>query len=181
MNPPIGERVRALRNSRKYSLSEFAKRTGLFVSYISQLELGYMTPTLDTLDKIASALEIPLYQLFYERGVPPADVLYALRQQAQPPLNRKEIAYMKQLCKYLTRIPAGERKFILFLASYLGGHRRQNISSRSCSAAPKKHASGKSSSLHYSNTTVPDSELNASGLRQSPARALKVRDDSERR
>ena len=62
----IGTRLRSLREERKLSQGDIEKRTGLLRCYISRVENGHTVPSIDTLEKLAAALEIPLYQLFYE-------------------------------------------------------------------------------------------------------------------
>jgi len=47
------------------------KRTGLLRCYISRVENGHTVPTVETLEKMARALEVPLYKLFYDREAPP--------------------------------------------------------------------------------------------------------------
>jgi transcriptional regulator with XRE-family HTH domain len=60
----IGERLRALRDERKFSQGEIEKRTGLLRCYISRVEHGYTVPAVETLEKFARALEVPMYKLF---------------------------------------------------------------------------------------------------------------------
>jgi transcriptional regulator with XRE-family HTH domain len=45
--------------------------TGLLCSYISRVENAHTVPAIETLEKFARALEIPLHQLFYEGEEPP--------------------------------------------------------------------------------------------------------------
>ena len=59
-------RLRTLRAERKLSQRDIAKRTGLERRYISKVESGYIVPTVESLEKIAGALEVPLYRLFYD-------------------------------------------------------------------------------------------------------------------
>ena len=40
-------------------------RTGLLRCYISRVENGHTVPAIETLEKFARALEVPIYQLFY--------------------------------------------------------------------------------------------------------------------
>jgi transcriptional regulator with XRE-family HTH domain len=47
------------------------KRSGLLRCYISRVENGHTVPALETLEKMARALECPLYQLFYDSDEPP--------------------------------------------------------------------------------------------------------------
>lgn len=67
----IGERLRALRESKKMSQGDIEKRTGLLRCYISRVENGHTVPAIETLEKLARAMEIPLYQLFYDGEEPP--------------------------------------------------------------------------------------------------------------
>jgi transcriptional regulator with XRE-family HTH domain len=60
----IGERLRDLREHKKLSQGDVEKRTGLLRCYISRVENGHTVPSVDTLEKMASALKIPLYRLF---------------------------------------------------------------------------------------------------------------------
>ena len=67
----IGERLRALREQKSFSQGEVEKRTGLLRCYISRVENGHTVPAVETLEKFARALEIPMYQLFYDDKEPP--------------------------------------------------------------------------------------------------------------
>src|ERR1700722_9165887 len=67
----IGDRLRALREEKKLSQGEIEKRTGLLRCYISRVENGHTVPAVETLEKFARALEVPIYQLFYDGEEPP--------------------------------------------------------------------------------------------------------------
>src|SRR6476660_8957337 len=67
----IGDRLRALREEKKLSKGDIEKRTGLLRCYISRVENGHTVPAIETLEKLARALEVPLYQLFYDGEEPP--------------------------------------------------------------------------------------------------------------
>jgi len=67
----IGDRLRELREERKLSQAEIEKRIGLHRCFVSRRENGHTRPTIDTLEKMAHALEVPLYQLFYDGENPP--------------------------------------------------------------------------------------------------------------
>jgi transcriptional regulator with XRE-family HTH domain len=67
----IGERLRALREEKKFSQGDIEKKTGLLRAYISRVENGHMVPSVETLEKFARALEVPMYQLFYDGEAPP--------------------------------------------------------------------------------------------------------------
>ncbi len=67
----IGDRLREMREEKKLSQGDIEKRTGLLRCYISRVENGHTVPAIETLEKLARALECPLYQLFYEGEEPP--------------------------------------------------------------------------------------------------------------
>src|SRR5262252_5752202 len=67
----IADRLRDLRESKNLSQGDIEKRTGLLRCYISRVENGHTVPAIETLEKIACALECPLYQLFYDGEEPP--------------------------------------------------------------------------------------------------------------
>ena len=66
----IGDRLRELREAKNLSQGDIEKRTGLFRCYTSRVENGHTVPSVETLEKYASALEIPLYKLFYDDTEP---------------------------------------------------------------------------------------------------------------
>ncbi len=68
----IGDRLREMREEKKLSQGDIEKRTGLLRCYISRVENGHTVPAVETLEKLARALEVPLYHLFYDGEEPPA-------------------------------------------------------------------------------------------------------------
>jgi transcriptional regulator with XRE-family HTH domain len=68
----IVERLRIIREAMNLSAEEVELRAGLARSYLSDLDNGKMVPSLAILEKIATALEVPLAKLFFDGdGVPP--------------------------------------------------------------------------------------------------------------
>jgi transcriptional regulator with XRE-family HTH domain len=66
----IGDRLRSIRKQKNFSQGEMEKRTGLFRCYISRIENGHTVPAIETLEKIAHALEVPMYRLFCDAERP---------------------------------------------------------------------------------------------------------------
>jgi transcriptional regulator with XRE-family HTH domain len=78
----IGAKLRELRIAKNLSQGDIQKRTGLFRCYTSRVEHGHTVPTVETLEKYAHALEIPLYRLFTdEDSVQSAGAATAQRRQ----------------------------------------------------------------------------------------------------
>jgi transcriptional regulator with XRE-family HTH domain len=66
-----GDKLKALREAKNFSQGEIEKRTGLLRCYISRVENCHTVTAIDTLEKLARALEVPMYQLFYDGDKPP--------------------------------------------------------------------------------------------------------------
>lgn len=62
----LGKRIRELREAKRLSRGDIQERTGLSKLYVSRVENGHTVPSLVTLERLAAAMEVPLYQLFYE-------------------------------------------------------------------------------------------------------------------
>ena len=68
----IADRLRSMREQKNMSQGDIEKRTGLLRCYISRVENGHTVPAIETLEKMARAMEVPMYQLFYDGEKPPA-------------------------------------------------------------------------------------------------------------
>ena len=74
----VGKVIRRLRDRTGLSVRGLASKSGFSPSFISQVELGQASPSIASLEKIASALDVTLGE-FFEKGIP------------DPPLDRKSI------------------------------------------------------------------------------------------
>ena len=73
----IGERLRGFREHKNLSQGDIERRTGLLRCYISRVENGHTVPAIETLEKSARAMEVPIYQFFYDGNEKPKGVLPA--------------------------------------------------------------------------------------------------------
>jgi transcriptional regulator with XRE-family HTH domain len=115
----IGERLRALREDKKLSQGDIEKRTGLLRCYISRVENGHTVPALETLEKLARALEVPLYQLFYDGEEPPELPNLPKRRTADEIAwgsAGKEARFLSRFRRLLGRIDEEDRRLLLFMA-----------------------------------------------------------------
>jgi transcriptional regulator with XRE-family HTH domain len=110
----LGERLRALREEKNLSQSQIEKRTGLLISYISRVERGDTVPSLETLEKLCRALELPLYQLFYQGNV--KTKLWGT--------SGKEARFIVKFRRVLGRIDKNGRKLLLRIARTMADHKR---------------------------------------------------------
>jgi transcriptional regulator with XRE-family HTH domain len=104
----IGERLRDLRVAKKLSQGDIQKRTGLLRCYTSRVENGYTVPNLETLERMAKALDIEFYQLFYEGDGKPE----AIPTNQGGPLGKGEEALLQNYHK----LKKEDRTLILQLA-----------------------------------------------------------------
>src|ERR1700745_3344715 len=105
----IGERLRALREERNLSQGHIEKRTGLLRCYISRVENGHTVPSIETLEKMSRALEVPLYQLFYEGEGPPAPPKAAGKAPSWGK-SGKEARLLEQFCNFFSRTNESDRQ-----------------------------------------------------------------------
>jgi len=64
----VGERIRVLRKKRGLTLQQFGEKAGISTSYLSQIENARTNVNLTTLQRIASALQVPLVDLFSDEN-----------------------------------------------------------------------------------------------------------------
>ena len=116
----IGDRLRELRDDKKLSQGDIEKRTGLLRCYISRVENGHTTPSLETLEKLARALEVPTYQLFYDGNevAPPI----ATGAQLKPGWGAagKDARYLRKLRRLLGRMTREDRGLFLHIVQKIG-------------------------------------------------------------
>lgn len=115
----IADRLRALREHKKFSQGDIEKRTGLLRCYISRVENGHTVPAIETLEKMARALEVPLYQLFYEGEEPPKLPDLLKRKSSNENAwgtSGKDARYLSKLRRLLGKANEPDRKLILHMA-----------------------------------------------------------------
>jgi transcriptional regulator with XRE-family HTH domain len=115
----VGDRLRQLREQRNLSQGDIEERTGLLRCYVSRVENGHTVPAIDTLEKFARALGIPMYQLLYEgEGVPkiPQPVKRKVAREVFWGTSGKDAAMLTQFRRFFTRMQEEDRRMILHLA-----------------------------------------------------------------
>ena len=122
----IGDRLREMREAKKLSQGDIEKRTGLLRCYISRVENGHTVPAIETLEKLARALEVPLYQLFYD-GEEPPKLPNLLKRKSSEDIawgsTGKDARFLSKLRRLLSKTEEGDRKLLLYMAQKMAGTR----------------------------------------------------------
>jgi transcriptional regulator with XRE-family HTH domain len=101
----IGTSIRAFRLQKGLSQGDIEKKTGLLRCYLSRVENGHTVPSLDTLSKIARALDLPITQFFADDA-----------QGKQPNLQKlsdEELRFLNQIRRYSSNLNESDRKLLL--------------------------------------------------------------------
>ena len=94
----IGQRIRNYRTQKGLSQEKLAEFAGCHPTYIGQLERGEKNATLESVEKIASAMDISLSELFDKLGKSGGDNIAA---KCYDLVASKNEAEQKQLYKML--------------------------------------------------------------------------------
>ena len=102
----IGQSIRSYRLQKGMSQGDIEKRTGLLRCYLSRVENGHTIPSLDTLSKIATAMEISLSQFFSDAG-------HSNGAKGLPQLSEDELRFLSQIRRYAASLNDSDRKLVL--------------------------------------------------------------------
>jgi transcriptional regulator with XRE-family HTH domain len=122
----IGQRLRELRESKKLSQGDVEHRTGLLRCYTSRVENGHTVPSVETLEKYARALEIPMYRFFYDGEEPPRKPKFPRTGNPEPLWGTSGKAWpeLRRLAKALSRMNERKRKLLILLAQGMARKKR---------------------------------------------------------
>jgi len=115
----IGDKLRALREQKNLSQGDIEKRTGLLRCYISRVENGHTVPAIETLEKLARAMEVPLYQLFYDGEEPPKLPNLPKRKVGEDTAwgsSGRDAKMLDKFRRLLSRADEKDLKILLFMA-----------------------------------------------------------------
>jgi transcriptional regulator with XRE-family HTH domain len=133
----IGERLKAMREQKKMSQGDIEKRTGLLRCYISRVENGHTVPAIETLEKMARAMEVPMYQLFYDGERPPAPGLTKFDDDGWGASGR-DARMLSKFRRLLGRTSKADQKLLLFVAQKMSQRKRPRTKSRAYMIAETK-------------------------------------------
>jgi transcriptional regulator with XRE-family HTH domain len=139
----IGERLRALREERKLSHGDIEERTGMLRCYVSRVERGHTVPAVETLEKFARALEIPLYKIFTDGELPEFSRRHLPAQSSR---SRKETRFFSKFRPLFARMKEGDRALLMDLAREMAvvAVRKARKKARATESLQKRRASSES-------------------------------------
>jgi transcriptional regulator with XRE-family HTH domain len=113
----IGDRLKTLREAKDLSQGDIEERTGLLRCYVSRVENGHTVPSVETLEKFARALELPLYHLMFDGDNPPTPPK-SIKRSKEDSLesSRSGALLMKKMVALLAKMDQEDRNLILFMA-----------------------------------------------------------------
>jgi transcriptional regulator with XRE-family HTH domain len=115
-NMLIGERLKGIRESKDLSQGDVETRTGLLRCYISRVENGHTVPAIETLEKFARAMEVPMYQIFYDgKNAKPLKV--ATNDSHRPSTKQTRLA--ERVNDLVGRMRPRDRELLLIMARKL--------------------------------------------------------------
>ena len=123
----ISDRLRAIREQKLLSQGDIEERTGLRRCYVSRVENGHTVPSIETLEKLARALEVPLYKFFYDGEEPPQPPAIHIGNTAESDEwgnTGDSVRFLQQLRTVLGRISEADRKLIMHIAAHLVNKKR---------------------------------------------------------
>ena len=110
----IGVTIKDYRLQKGMSQGNIEKRTGLLRCYLSRVENGHTVPSLDTLAKIAGAMDLPLSQFFMENG-------HENGAKNLPQLSEDELRFVTQMRRYTAHLNDSDRKLVLAMVKKMAG------------------------------------------------------------
>ncbi len=122
----ISDRLRSIREEKNLSQGDIEKRTGLLRCYVSRVENGHTVPAVETIEKFARALEVPIYQLFYDGDKPPELPNLPKRRTAADiawGTTGKDARFLTKLRRLLARVAERDRKLLLAMAQKIATHK----------------------------------------------------------
>lgn len=122
----IGQKLREIREAKNLSQVEIAEATGLVQPYVSRVENGHTIPGVETLEKWASALKVPLYQILYDGEEPPKPLKLSNNHNRELWGNSARDSHdLKRLRQFLSKMNEQERELLLSLAGRMASRTKQ--------------------------------------------------------
>jgi transcriptional regulator with XRE-family HTH domain len=122
----VGDRLKQLRELKGLSQGKIEELTGLLRSYISRVENGHTVPSVESVEKFARALDMPLYQLLYQEERPPKSIKTQAQEIDDWASRGKGRCIFSKLQKALQKMSVPDRALLLYMAAKMAGKSRNS-------------------------------------------------------
>jgi transcriptional regulator with XRE-family HTH domain len=115
-----------LRERKQLSQGDIEKRSGLLRCYISRVENGHTVPCIETLEKMARAMDVPMYELFYDGEGPPQTSILPRLESGRSDMwgtSGKDGKMLNRFRKVLSRLDAKDLELLLSMAQKMAQRR----------------------------------------------------------
>lgn len=119
----VGERLKAIREMKQMSQGDIEKKTGLLRCYISRVENGHTVPAIETLEKMARAMEVPLYQIFFDSQSRKPEELQ-IPKSAAVKLSGKDASVISRLSHLVSRMDDWDKQLLVGFAQKLASRHK---------------------------------------------------------
>ncbi len=122
----VGDQLKRFRELKGLSQGRIEELTGMYRCYISRVENGHTVPSLETLEKFARALGMPLYQILYEResvSELPSSHTEEIEDWASRGKGRRTFLKLR---KAVQKMSGRDRELLLQLAARIAGNKRRS-------------------------------------------------------
>jgi transcriptional regulator with XRE-family HTH domain len=123
----VGDRLREIRESKGLSQGDIEQRTGLLRCYISRVENGHTVPAVETLEKFACALEVQMYQFFFDSKHGEPRELDLATPTSTRKLSKADAAVMARIRALLPQMEDRDKHFLVTFAQKLVSARQKSL------------------------------------------------------
>jgi transcriptional regulator with XRE-family HTH domain len=112
----LGTRLKEIREHKNLSQGDIEEISGLKRCYISRVENGHTVPAVETLEKMANALKIPMYRLFYMDDEPPVPPPVSAGKDKTWGSSGRPRRFLTRLVLALQNMTPDNRELIMMMA-----------------------------------------------------------------
>ena len=111
----LSDRIRFFREQKSLSQADMERRTGLLRVYISRVENGHTVPSVETLEKMARAMDMRVYQLLYDGPEPPSLPNHAVGNASRDGWGSsgKDARFLAKLRRCLSKMTLRDRRILM--------------------------------------------------------------------
>jgi len=105
----LGTRLRELRQKQQVTQEQLAERSGLHPTYVAKIEAGLRLPSLDALDRLAAALNVPLTRIVEAMDEPEETILSLEDRMVEEVIillrgcNAQQVSFVRDFLELLKR------------------------------------------------------------------------------